>query len=126
MKRIIIALTALCIITSLSFFHAIKINKLNQIIEASAEKIEVDFNDGNWDAINYELKKINRHWQDARLWSCLTIPTKQIDEIDVALKRSITFAALKASPDFIGEFKALCMKIEHLPKQEGFNIEELL
>ena len=126
MKRIIIALVSLCVITSLSVFHAVKINNLNQNIKEPMIKIEAAFREENWDTINYELDKINSIWQDVRPWSCLTIPTKQIDEIDVALERSIGYASIKAAPDFIGEFKTVCMKFDHLPKQEGLNLEELL
>lgn len=126
MKRIIIAILSLIVAAVLSGFHSYNIIKLNNAFQASAKTIESAFNKNEWDTINAEIKIIEQNWEDKKLWVCLTIPTKQIDEIDVSIGQSIEYAKLSASPDFIGEFKLLCMKMEHLPKQEVISLEELL
>lgn len=126
MKRIIIAILSLIVAAVLSGFHSYNIIKLNNAFQASAKTIESAFNKNEWDTINAEIKIIEQNWEDKKLWVCLTIPTKQIDEIDVSIGQSIEYAKLSASPDFIGEFRLLCMKMEHLPKQEVISLEELL
>lgn len=126
MKRIIIAILSLIVAAVLSGFHSYNIIKLNNAFQASAKTIESAFNKNEWDTINAEIKIIEQNWENKKLWVCLTIPTKQIDEIDVSIGQSIEYAKLNASPDFIGEFRLLCMKMEHLPKQEVISLEELL
>lgn len=126
MKRIIAAGLLLVIIAAVSILHSYYITSICSSFHASAEKIERAFEENDRSAIEFELLKIKQNWEDKKPWVSLTLPTKQIDEIDISLSQSIEYAKINAAPDFIGEFKHLSMKIEHLPKQEVISLEELL
>lgn len=126
MKRVfvVIVMVALIIVTV-----AIHMNRIfsfcGEILKISEEVLK-EYENSDWDKI-YDLTiKTKDIWNKNRLWAAATLSTKVIDEIEISLEQSIMYSKIKSNEDFIGEYKMFCMLIEHLPKQEGVDIAELL
>lgn len=113
----------LIIVISLHIFKTVSLS--NKIAEISETVYEKYYND-NWDAVRERVEEIAEIWYKNRLWACSTLSTKQVDEIEISLEQSLIYSQIKAKESFIGEFRMLCMLTEHLPKQEGPSIYELL
>ena len=107
-------------------FHFYQIRKLDKDVSGICEKIEEDFDENNWQAIQNQLDQLQQRWNKSRFWACLTIDTAQIEEIEISMRQSMKYAQIGTREDFIGEFIMLQMQMKHLPHQEGFSIEELL
>ena len=126
MKKVfVVILILICIIT----FSAIRIYKTASLcdkISKLAHIIEDEFAKDEWVSVQNKISEICELWEENRLWACLTLSTKQIDEIEISLQQCLEYSKLGAKADFIGEFKMFCMLIEHLPRQEGISLEELL
>lgn len=125
MKNIVTVCIIFVVLVTISCIHVKETLSVSGEILNRGEKIEEAFYAENWEEIDLQLSKIKEKWMDNRLWACLTLSTKQIDEIEISLEQCIEYAYLREKPDFIGEFKMFSMMIEHLPKQETVNIEEL-
>lgn len=126
MKNIVTVCIIFVVLVTISCIHVKETLSVSGEILQRGEIIEEAFYAENWEEIDFQLSKIKEKWMDNRLWACLTLSTKQIDEIEISLEQCIEYAYLREKPDFIGEFKMFSMMVEHLPKQETVTIEELL
>lgn len=126
MKKVLGVILILVCITTFSGIHIYKIVYLCDKIDKLADIIEIEFDKEEWGGVQNKIYEICGLWEENRLWACLTLSTKQIDEIEISLQQCLEYSKLGAKADFIGEFRMFCMLIEHLPRQEGITLEELL
>lgn len=126
MKRVAAALGILAVIVAVSAFHVYKVTSLCGDVGETIGSIYDAYADDRWEEIDAQMEKLSTRWEKDKMWARLTIPTSQIDEIEISLDQSTEYSKLRAKPDFIGEFVMFCKLIDHLPKQETFYIEELL
>ncbi len=126
MKRVFAAILVLVIIIVLSLINANKILTIAEEINSISKEVEFDYNIDNWNGVRENIDAIKKVWEKNHMWAYVTLSTDQIDEIEVSLEQSVAYSEVEAKEDFIGEFKMLCMLIEHLPKQETFSPGELL
>ena len=126
MKRVYGALAVLLVIISITSMHVWKTISFSNKIAEISEVVYKDYYDENWDEVQARMEEMSELWHKNRLWACSTLSTKLIDEIEISLEQSLIYSKVKAKENFIGEFRMFCMLIEHLPKQEGPSIYELL
>ncbi len=126
MKAFIIALVILLIITSFIVVHIRIMLNLSETISEKCDLAGKHAKNDNWDSAVKEVKAIKKHWDKHRTWVALTISTAEIEQIEIALNQSLSYAELHQKPDFMGEFTMFTMLIEHIPHQEGFHIAEIL
>lgn len=126
MKKVFVVILILVCIIAFSGIHIYKTISLCDKIDDLAVIIEDEFDKEEWLDVQNRISEIYELWEENRLWSCLTLSTTQIDEIEISLQQCFEYSKLEAKADFIGEFRMFCMLIEHLPRQEGVSLEELL
>lgn len=126
MNRVVIALCILAFMIGFIGFHTHEVLALNKDVDSICSNVETNFKKRDWDEVKSGLNKLDDRWKKSRFWSCLTISTDDIEEIEISLDQCKRYANIKADDNFIGEFSFLKLKMEHLPHQEGFSIEELL
>ncbi len=126
MNRVITALCILVLAAGFVGFHTYKVLDLDKDISEICDRVEDQFKREDWNGIQEGLRQLDSRWNESRFWSCLTIDTAEIEEIEISLQQSIRYAEIHSKEDFIGEFVMFRMKLGHLPHQEGFSIEELL
>ncbi len=125
MRRMIPAIAILVFIITAISVHLFKINRVCDEIKIKSAFVFDSYEQDDWDKIYTTAREISDIWEDNRFWATLTLPTAQIDEIEISLEQSIRYAEIEAKPDFIGEFKMFYMLVEHIPRQEGLSVEEL-
>lgn len=126
MKRLSAAsvvLTAIIILTSLHFCKIMDISRKNEYL---TDKIYEEFTRKNWDEIDTLMDELKKLWYDNRLWASITLRSTQIDEIEISLEQCYEYSKLRAEEDFVGELKMFVLMTEHIPKQEGISLGELL
>ena len=126
MNRVIVALCILVLCGTFVGVHTYKILKLNEDTTALCDRTEREFYRRDWEGVKTSLQDIQKRWDQSRFWACLTIDTKEIEEIEISLRQAMKYAKDEEVPDFIGEFTMFRMRLAHLPHQEGFSVEELL
>ncbi len=126
MKRIYGALAVLAVIIVITTLHICNTMSVSNKISEISEAVYKDYYNEDWDKVQAGVEEMADIWHRNRLWACSTLSTKQVDEIDISIEQSLIYSKVKAKDNFIGEFRMFCMLIEHLPKQEGPSIYELL
>lgn len=116
-------LAAICLFVGIHAF--VMIDLASDIDKVCVETAQLAQND-SWDEVLKNLDRIDEIWKGRRFWAALTISTKNIEEIEISLAQSRSFATLRQKPDFFGEFIMFQKLLEHIPHQEGFHIEEIL
>ncbi len=126
MKRVfVVIIMVTLIITTVTIHMNRTFSFCGEILKISEEVLR-EYENSNWDKI-YDLTIQTKDiWNKNRLWAAATLSTKVIDEIEISLEQSIMYSKIRSNEDFIGEYKMFCMLIEHLPKQEGADIAEIL
>lgn len=126
MKRVLAVLTVFFVICTAVGFHIRKTYEFTDEISGLSENVYRELENENWDAVRDNLKIMLDIWERSRLWACSTFSTREVDEMEISLKQSIVYAENEFKESFIGEFEMFRIMIEHLPKQEGPSIYELL
>lgn len=126
MKKFITALILLAVILIFGGIHTWKISTLTTKIDALNSEISAALQNEDWKTAVSLLQEVKQNWDKNRLWVSVTIPTTEIEELEISLKQSLEYAALEDSSGFVGEFIMFRHLLEHLPHHEGFDIGEIL
>ncbi len=126
MKKFIISLLLLAVLTGLIIVHSVVMLKFGKEAGKMAETIKQSAQNDEWERVRADIKEFEALWEKRRTWAALTMRTNVIEEIDISMEQSRTYAINETKPDFLGEFIMLKRLIEHIPHQEGFHIEEIL
>lgn len=126
MRRIIIVLCFVLILIGLNVVHFHKIMEMSRQAEDLVGRIYEEYEKDNWQEIENLMSSLINIWYDNRLWASVTLRSSQIDEIEISLEQCSEYSKIHAKEAFIGEFKMFCLMAEHLPKQEGVSLGELL
>jgi len=126
MKKFIIVLVIFTFLTALIVTHSIVMYRFGRDAEKICAKIEEDAMADRWEETEKGLDRLKSLWEKKRLWATLTLRTNVIEEIDITLAQSKAHAKTKQKPDFLGEFIKLKLVFEHIPRQEGLSLEEIL
>ncbi len=126
MKAFVIACILLLTIGILVGIHSFTMIHLAEDIDLQCKEITTLAQKEKWDDVTEGIDKARSIWDKKRFWVALTVSTKNIEEIEIALTQSRAYAELHQKPDFFGEFIMFQKLVEHIPHQEGFHIEEVL
>lgn len=126
MKKFITALILFAAILIFGFIHTWKITSMtDEIIALNAETYSAAQQE-DWQTVTTLLENVQQNWDKNRLWVSITIPTPEIEELEISLKQSLEYAKLEDASGFTGEFTMFRLLLNHLPHHEGFDIEEIL
>lgn len=126
MKAFIIACILLLTIGLLIGIHSFTMIQFAKDIDVQCREVTSLAKNEKWKEVAKGIDDIRSTWDKKRVWVALTVSTKNIEEIEIALTQSRAYAKLKQKPDFFGEFIMFQKLVEHIPHQEGFHIEEIL
>lgn len=126
MKKFITALILFAIILIFGGIHAWKISDLTNEIKLRNDEIYTAVQREEWGTAVQRLEEIQQEWDKSRLWISITIPTPEIEELEISLKQSIEYAKSEDLSGFVGEFIMFRQLLLHLPHHEGFDVEEIL
>ncbi len=126
MKKFITALILLAVILILGGVHTWKISSLTKEIETLTAETYSAAQQEDWQTVTERLESVQQNWDSNRMWVSVTIPTPEIEELEISLRQSLEYAKLEDASGFTGEFTMFCLLLEHLPHHEGFDIEEIL
>lgn len=114
------------IVASVTILNMVKINSMSEKINSVNARIAESLKTENWQDIKTSVKEISDIWKENRTWVGITLSAKQIDEIEISLEQSLVYSEIESKDSFMGEYRMFCMLIEHLPKQEGVSLSELV
>lgn len=126
MNRLVVALCLFLLAGGFVAFHTYEVLALSRDLDSICTQVEEQFQEEDWQGVEENLQALQDRWEQSRFWASLTIDTDSIEEIEISLEQSTSYAKLQAKPDFMGEFIMFRRLTEHLPHQEGFDIKELL
>ena len=126
MKKFVTALVLLALILLGGTLHTCKVVRLADDIKALSRTVTDAYTAGRWEDAVVSLEQIHRRWEKDKLWASLTIPTRELEEIEISLNQSIEYAKIADESGFVGEFVMFEMMLEHLPHHEGFDLKEIL
>ena len=126
MKRVIITTVMLLAAVCFIVFHYHKVSELDKFAEESYNQIISAYERDDFVEISARLEKLKAAWDDTQTWAGMTVDTDQIEEIEISLLQSISYAKIQAKEDFIGEFILFNQHIKHLPYYEKITLESLL
>lgn len=126
MKFFIAAILLLVILCGFVGVHSYMMIDMSKDISKICNRVDSLADSEKWEEVIKELDKIEKIWDKKRIWTSLTIETKNIEQIEIAFRQSMAYARLGEKSDFVGEFTMFAMLVNHIPHQEGFHIEEIL
>ena len=69
---------------------------------------------------------LNEAWEKNHMWFSITVDSRTIEEIELAIKRMVKYGQMRDTYDFYAEKINLEGMITRLPRREGAYLKELL
>ena len=118
----IIILICMCIFIGV---HSFRMSKMEKSISEMGNSVkELALND-SWDEVSEMISKIKNEWNRYKNWAALTISSENIEQLEISLHQTQTFAQIHKKTDFLGEFIMFSQLVEQIAHREGLYWEEI-
>lgn len=126
MKVVWSAVAVFLVLCILIFLHSYIMTDMSEKILEKCDEIEKHMSDEDWSFISGKLSEIEKIWKKHKIWASATIASETIEQIEISLAQSQSYAKFNQLSGFVGEFSMFSKLIEHIPTHEGIHLEEIL
>lgn len=97
-------------------------NELSQKIDRISKAVE-----GNqWETAEQQTGKLEKSWAQKARWWPIFLDHQEMDNIEFSLAKVKEYVASHDSPLSRGQLSELKLMIEHIPRKEEINLENIL
>ncbi len=125
-KTIIIVVILLIIIVfsgSLTLFY---LNKSAEKLQSAVVSASDSVSKKQWDTAGEVLRDFEKKWDKTKYFWAMLVDHFEIDNIDDAFNKSKKFVETQDESSALAELEALRHYILHIPRKEGFTMENVL
>jgi len=95
-------------------------------LSSQVQQISMDIKRGDWSAARSGSDRMQRSWeQDARWWPII-LDHQEIDNIEFSMARTTEYVKNKDLALAQGQLSELKLMVEHIPRKEKVNLENIL
>lgn len=122
MRLVVIMVFALIIFLGIGIYSEIWISNTAQEISIEVSKLEEMLHNRNWDEAALLITIIQTEWSSIEERWDIIVDHREMDEIDLALTRSIKFIEAESLDLALAEVAVLKHMVLHIAKKESFKI----
>ncbi len=124
-KVIVTLFVLLSIIFSLSIFANYTLNTTSKELVQDLQKIEAYTIDSDWENAEIIINELNAKWSNIQWTWSLLIDHFEVDNINIALAKTIQMIKFKDQSSALQEIASLLQCIKHVPEMGKFNIQNI-
>ena len=95
---------------------------LTQQMDLVSARIEED----DWPMAVTETEKLEKKWKSEAKWWPVILEHQEMDNIEFAMARFKEYVAASDSPLATGQLSEIRLMVEHIPRKEKINLENIL
>ena len=120
---VICLLLVIIIAGSLTLYYLnLTANKLEYNVKIASESVSKN----QWDDAEKQLDAFEQNWEKTKIGWSILLDHFEIDNIDISFSKSRKYIESEDLSSALAELEALRQYILHIPKKDGFSVENIL
>jgi len=126
MRTLIALVITLGIIVGISFWTENLLEQSAGFMVKRIDKISAEIRNNNWLEATKHTGELEKTWQEQKGWWPMILDHQEIDNIDFAMAQVKEYIANHDKPLALGQLSELKLMIEHIPRKEAVNLENIM
>lgn len=126
MRVLVGTIIFLLVLTAVGFYSQAQLNAQARLLVRYADNMENFIEANKWKAASQELSKFEKHWADIQDHWDLIIEHHEMDSVDEAIAKLKKYLQTKNLDLALGELSIVKHFLQHIPKKEIFNLQNIL
>ncbi|HHW05986.1 MAG TPA: DUF4363 family protein [Clostridia bacterium] len=118
MRIIVFTVALLVLIIAMSWYGTAYLEASAGALLELLQTVESQIQTGNWTATEATLHRVTELWNETHLFWKILIDHRETDEIETALTRLQSFAAIHRQGEALSELAVLRFRLQHIPAKE--------
>ncbi len=125
-KTIIIVIILLVIIILSGSLTLYYLNKSAEKLQSTVMEVSDSVSKKQWTSADEELRDFEDDWEKTKYFWAMLVDHFEIDNIDDAFNKSKKYVETQDESSALAELESLRHYILHIPRKEGFTMENVL
>jgi len=124
--RLLVTLTVILSIiigTGIWFNHSLQVTTGD--LSQQIDKISVEIRQKDWEEATKQSRNLENIWEEKAKWWPIFLDHQEIDNIEFSLARVKEYVAGQDNALSLGQLSELKLMIEHIPRKEAVNLENI-
>jgi hypothetical protein len=120
----IVVILVLILIAGFWTNHALKISTNDLIRQIDLVSLEIKSN--HWQSAKLQTEKLEKDWEKEAKWWPVFLDHQEMDNIDFSMAGVKEYVASQNNALSLGQLSETRLMIEHIPRKEAVNLENIL
>lgn len=126
MKLLGSVLAILILIISGGIWLDHELQNSSKVLTAQMDLVSIEIADNNWSMAVTETEKLEKTWKKEAKWWPVFLEHQEMDNIEFAMARFKEYVATNDNPLAMGQLSEIRLMVEHIPRKEKINLENIL
>ncbi|MDD3880368.1 MAG: DUF4363 family protein [Syntrophomonas sp.] len=125
--RLLASLMAiLLVVLAAGFWTNHSLQESTKDLSQQIERVSQEIKQEQWEAAHKQHRQLEKTWQEKARWWPVVLDHQEIDNIEFSLAKVKEYVASRDLPLALGQLSELKLMIEHIPRKEAVNLENIL
>ncbi|HBK53391.1 DUF4363 family protein [Syntrophomonas wolfei] len=126
MRLLASLLAILLVVLAAGFWTNHSLQQSTKDLSRQIERVSQEIKQEQWEAAHKQNRQLERTWQEKARWWPIILDHQEIDNIEFSLAKIKEYVASHDLPLALGQLSELKLMIEHIPRKEAVNLENIL
>ena len=126
MRLLASLLAILLVVLAAGYWTNHSLQQSTKDLSRQIERVSQEIKQEQWEASQKQNQQLERTWQEKARWWPIILDHQEIDNIEFSLAKVKEYVASRNLPLALGQLSELKLMIEHIPRKEAVNLENIL
>ena len=126
MRLLASLLAILLVVLAAGYWTNHSLQQSTKDLSQQIERVSQEIKQEQWEAAQKQNQQLERTWQEKARWWPIILDHQEIDNIEFSLAKIKEYVASRDLPLALGQLSELKLMIEHIPRKEAVNLENIL
>ncbi len=98
----------------------------SMVLIQQMELVSIEITDNDWPMAITETEKLDKTWKKEAKWWPVFLEHQEMDNIEFAMARFKEYVSSGDNPLAMGQLSEIRLMVEHIPRKEKINLENIL
>ncbi|MEN6461324.1 MAG: DUF4363 family protein [Syntrophomonas sp.] len=118
---VILALTIMA-----GFWTNYSLQKSTNDLVRQIDKVSIEIRTKHWQSAKEQTEKLEKDWDQKAKWWPVFLDHQEMDNIDFSMARVKEYVTSQNNSLSLGQLSEIRLMLEHIPKKEAVNLENIL
>ncbi len=126
MRLLASLLAILLVVLAAGYWTNHSLQQSTKDLSRQIERVSQEIKQEQWEAAQKQNQHLEKTWQEKARWWPIILDHQEIDNIEFSLAKIKEYVASRDLPLALGQLSELKLMIEHIPRKEAVNLENIL